>query len=55
MLPSRLFDISGHSTPDPPFSNITLDFKLDMGNLAPNITIRDVMDIHDQLNCYTYV
>jgi tyrosinase len=55
MLPSRLYEISGRSTPDPPYQNITLDFQLEMGNLAPNATIRSVMDIHDDSNCYTYV
>ena len=55
MLPSRLFEISGRSTPDPPYQNITLDFVIEMGNLARNVTIRDVMNIHDESNCYTYV
>ena len=39
MLPSRLYEISGRSTPDPPYQNVTLDFDLEMGNLAPNVTI----------------
>jgi len=55
MLPSRLYEISGRSTPDPPYQNVTLEFELEMGNLAPNITIRNVMDIHGDSNCYTYV
>ena len=55
MLPSRLFEISGRSTPDPPYQNVTLDFMLEMGNQAPNVPIRNVMDIHDNANCYTYV
>lgn len=55
MLPSRLYDISGRSTTEPPFENVTLDFVLEMGLLAPNITIRDVMNIHQQPSCYTYV
>ena len=55
MLPSRLFEISGRSTTDPPYQNVTLDFELEMGNQAPKVPIRDVMDIHDGSNCYTYV
>ncbi|KAF8802282.1 tyrosinase [Phlegmacium glaucopus] len=55
MLPSRLYEISGRSTPDPPYQNVTLEFELEMGNLAPNVTIRNVMDIHSDSNCYTYV
>ena len=55
MLPSRLYDISGHSTTTPPFENVTLTFGLEMGRLAPTIPIRDVMDIHQPPFCYTYV
>lgn len=55
MLPSRLYEISGRSTPDPPYENITLNFQLEMGNQARSVPIRDVMDIHDDSNCYTYV
>jgi tyrosinase len=55
MLPSRLLEISGRSTPNPPYQNVTLDFMLEMGNQARNVPIRNVMDIHDDTNCYTYV
>ena len=55
MLPSHLFEIFGRSTPDPPNQNVTLDFLLEMGNQGPNVPIRNVMDIHDDSNCYTYV
>lgn len=55
MLPSRLYEISGRSTPNPPYQNVTLDSDLEMGNLAPTVTIRNVMDIHGESNCYTYV
>ncbi|KAJ7484381.1 tyrosinase [Mycena latifolia] len=54
-LPNRLFDISGRSSVDPPFVNITLAFELKMLNLAPLVTIRDVMDPRTQPLCYTYV
>ena len=55
MLPSRLYEISGRSTPNPPYENVTLNFLLEMGNQARNLPIRDVMNIHDDSNCYTYV
>ena len=55
MLPSRRYDISGRSTITAPFKNVTLDFGLEMGLLAPAIPIRDVMDIYQQPSCYTYV
>ena len=55
MLPDRLYEISGRSTIDPPFVDVTLDYPLDMGTLADTIPIRDVMDIWSAPNCYTYV
>jgi tyrosinase len=53
--PKRLFEISGRSTVDPPFVNVTLDFQLDMGALAPPVPIRDVMDIGGDTLCIDYV
>ncbi|KAF8802289.1 tyrosinase [Phlegmacium glaucopus] len=55
MVPSRLYEISGRSTTKSPFQNITLDSKLEMGQFAPWISIREVMDIHQEPFCYTYV
>ncbi|KAJ7128802.1 tyrosinase [Mycena crocata] len=54
-LPKRLFDISGRSTIDPPFVDITLAFELKMLNLAPSIPIRDIMDPRRGRFPYTYV
>ena len=55
MRPERLYEISGRSTIDPPFVNVTLDYPLDMGTLGTTLPIRDVMDIWAAPNCYTYV
>lgn len=38
---------------DPPYKNVTLDFPLEMANLAPRLPIRDVMHITGGL-CYDY-
>ncbi|KAH9478721.1 Tyrosinase P [Psilocybe cubensis] len=54
-LPQRLYEISGRSTTTPPFKNVTLDYTLLMGNLGETRPIRDVMDIHSEPLCYTYV
>ncbi|KAJ7098253.1 tyrosinase [Mycena epipterygia] len=54
-LPNRLFDVSGRSSVDPPFVNITLGFELKMLNLAPLVPIRDIMDPRTQPLCYAYV
>ncbi|KAF8954698.1 tyrosinase [Flammula alnicola] len=55
MLPSRLYEISGRSTLVPPLHNVTLDFTLHMGSLGSTVPIGEVMDIHSEPNCYTYV
>ena len=56
MNPStRLYEVSGRSTITPPFHNITLDFGLELGDFAPIMPIRQVMDIHSGPMCYTYV
>lgn len=49
----RLKEISGRSTVAPPYKNVTLEFPLKMGSLAPLLTIGDVMDTRDL--CYTYL
>ncbi|KAJ7669374.1 tyrosinase [Mycena polygramma] len=54
-LPRRLFDVSGRSSVDPPFVNITLSFELKMLNLAPLVPIRDIMDPRSEPLCYIYV
>ncbi|KAJ7681228.1 tyrosinase [Mycena olivaceomarginata] len=54
-LPHRLFDVSGRSSVDPPFVNITLAFQLKMLNLAPLASIRDIMDPTSEPSCYRYI
>lgn len=55
MLPHRLYEITGRSTINPPYVNVTLDFLLIMTPLGPTVPIREVMDIHSSPSCYTYV
>ncbi|KAF3910242.1 hypothetical protein ABW21_db0203966 [Orbilia brochopaga] len=57
-LPNRFFDVGG---PVVPFDysnqvgpNITLDFIIGLGNLAPDIPVRDVMNIQGGILCYDY-
>jgi tyrosinase len=54
-LKRRLKDISGPTTQNPPYTEVTLDFGLKMSNLAPLVSIRDVMDTTGELLCYIYV
>ncbi|KAG6915526.1 hypothetical protein DXG01_011023 [Tephrocybe rancida] len=51
----RLYAISGRSTYQPPFKNVTLDWPLSMAGVAPHARIRDVMDIAGGYMCYRYV
>ncbi|KAJ7176749.1 tyrosinase [Mycena filopes] len=53
---SRIEEISGRSTVDPPpyVNNVTLSFELGMEMLAPTVTVREVMDIRNELLCYMY-
>ncbi|KAF7364338.1 Tyrosinase central domain-containing protein [Mycena sanguinolenta] len=51
---SRLEDISGPSTVNPPYEDVTLDFELDMMMLAPPVTIREVLETPNQLLCHIY-
>ncbi|KAF8155716.1 tyrosinase [Crassisporium funariophilum] len=55
MLPSRMYEMTGRSTPRPPFQNVTLDYELYTGRLSKPVPIRDVMNIHKEPSCYTYV
>ena len=52
--PPRLFQVSGNTSISSP-GNLTLDYLLQMGNLGPTVPVRDVMDIHSEPYCYTYI
>ncbi|KAJ6504088.1 tyrosinase, partial [Mycena vitilis] len=51
---SRVTEISGRLTADPPYSNVTLDSELGMMEFAPTVTVKEVMDIRNDLLCYMY-
>lgn len=55
-LPARLLDISGPSRSEMTSlsPNVTLDFVLSVGVLAPDVTIREVMNIQGTVLCYDY-
>jgi tyrosinase len=51
---ARIEAMSGRSTAGPPYIDVTLEFELDMMMIAPTVTIREVMDIRNDLLCYMY-
>ncbi|TEB22149.1 Di-copper centre-containing protein [Coprinellus micaceus] len=49
----RLYYIDGPSTVNGT-DNVTLDFVMDFPRISSNVTIRDVMDLTKEPNCYTF-
>lgn len=54
-LENRLTDIGGpvHYL-DFGGENVTLDFQIDLGAIAPPITLREALNTEGELFCYTY-
>ena len=52
-LKKRLQEINGPTT-QRGTDNVTLDFVLDYPLLGPNVTIREVMDIGKEPNCFSF-
>ncbi|KAL0565415.1 hypothetical protein V5O48_016609, partial [Marasmius crinis-equi] len=50
---NRLYELTGRTTADPPFQNLTLDFPLESSGLAPTIDAASVMDLTNEFLCYT--
>lgn len=34
--------------------NVTLDFQINIGALAPNVTLKQVLEIQGDVLCYSY-
>lgn len=51
----RQNEVGGPITPfDYSGQNVTLDFEINIGKLAPNVTLKDVLDTQGNTLCYTY-
>ncbi|EAU92372.2 hypothetical protein CC1G_00591 [Coprinopsis cinerea okayama7 len=53
-LPSRLYQMGGHTSAFPPHGEATLDHELLFADFAPSLTVRDAMDPRMEPYCYTY-
>jgi tyrosinase len=51
---NRLYALSGPTTQTPPFTNITLDFKMPFTSIAAPLAVREVMDIESEPSCFQY-
>ncbi|PPQ73806.1 hypothetical protein CVT24_007258 [Panaeolus cyanescens] len=52
----RMYQVTGRTTPEDDFRNVTLEFPLSVGQLDPGhgARIGDMMNIRQQPNCYDY-
>jgi tyrosinase len=53
----RMFAIEGNTTvTEPPsgWETMTIDYEMDMYDIVPNVTIRDVVNIQGGYLCYEY-
>ena len=54
-LKTRLHQVGGPIIPfDYSGKNVTLDFKVGLGKLAPAVQLRDLLDTKGSTLCYTY-
>ena len=54
-LATRLHEVGGQTTPrDTTGPNVTADFEVNMGAIAPSIPISDLLDTEGDVLCYTY-
>jgi len=54
-LKTRLNQVGGPIAPfDYSGKNVTLDFKINMGKLAGNATLKQILNTQGDVLCYTY-
>jgi tyrosinase len=54
-LPTRFHQVGGPITPlDYSGKNVTLDFKINIGKLAPNTTLESLLNTQGNTLCYSY-
>lgn len=54
-LPARLNQVGGPVEPfDYGGTNVTLGFEVNLGRLAGNATLKDLLDIRGDTLCYSY-
>lgn len=54
-LEIRNNQVGGPVTPyDYTGTNVTMDFEIDLGDIAPSVPLRDTLDTQGKLFCYTY-
>lgn len=57
-LETRLHEVGGSTTPSD-FNyesgvNVTLDFEVNLGAIAPSVKVSELLDSEGELLCYTY-